>query len=487
MYKHRSRRYEIWRLISLLVFIPVIVGILLTASVMYMVGYRLDIGKHTVAQGGLIQFDSHPRGASIFIDSKELADKTATKSDESAGTHTVRMELKGYYPWQKTVSMDPGKILWLNYARLIPLSIATSVEASYQHVDQALAVHGTSTIFVLPNKTIPTIYIVRTANTNFEQTKLKLPAALATKPQKTSKSAYTIVASDATARYLLLRHDYDKTSEYIYVDTTNVGQSVNLTSTIGTQVDDIQFDTANGRRLYVLSDGNLSRVDTTNLAAPTKLLSSVAEISLDATGNVGYVTQLNTTSNSRAVGYISKGSNEPRAIRTFYGSTKVPLHFREYRYFDSNYFALQYGESLEISTGSLPSSDSSSPVLLSNVATISLTDSASVTSFSPSGRFVMISFDDAFMTYDLELNKLSNAVQRGDGAASPLEWLDQTSLVSTRGGQLQYYEYDGENSHKLLDGVMAGSSVYSPDSNAIYCLQTASDGAARLIRIDLKV
>lgn len=142
MHKQRSKRSELWRIFSILVIFPIIVGSLLTLAVFYLLGYRFDFSTREVAQGGLLQFDSHPRGALVTVDGKPLSGKTATKHDADAGTHTVTMTLDGYLPWQKTVTVNPGGILWLNYARFIPQSIKTDVQATYPRVDAALSVRG---------------------------------------------------------------------------------------------------------------------------------------------------------------------------------------------------------------------------------------------------------------------------------------------------------------------------------------------------------
>src|SRR5690606_16965927 len=48
---------------------------------------------------------------------------TSTKATLAPGQHTISMSRTGYHPWQKTVDVRRGGVLWLNYARLIPTNL----------------------------------------------------------------------------------------------------------------------------------------------------------------------------------------------------------------------------------------------------------------------------------------------------------------------------------------------------------------------------
>lgn len=485
MHKQRSKRSELWRIFSILVIFPLSVGILLTLAVFYILGYRFDFATHAVAQGGLIQFDSHPRGGQVTIDGQVISGKTATKLDATAGSHTVTMSLAGYQPWQKSVTVDPGKILWLNYARFIPQSIKTDVQATYPHLDGALSVRGTSLLYVWPDKTKPVVTQVYGNTNQIKQKSIEIPSDLYTAASTADTSRFQLVSADSSGSYLIVNHSYDTTNEWLYIDIDTPSHSVNLTRAAGAGISHIEFDQSNNRRLYMIVDNAFVTYDVGSQVLSKPIVGDVAEISGDSDGAVMYVSLPDTKTAQRSIGYVSKGDTHAKVLRTFYDNGTIPLHFQEENYVDSHYFAIQYGSTVEISAGLLPASSSTDTVLLQNVATISLTDQSSQLSFSPSSRFVIIQSGATFMTYDLELSKLSTTSQRGDGDASPLSWLDQTSLVSTRGGALQYYEFDGENSHTLLSGVMPNTAVFSPDQRYIYCLQTQADGSVKLVRIHL--
>ena len=74
-------------------------------------GYRYNSYDGKVEQGGLVQFDSRPSGATVSVDDITLSARTASKITLSSGRHTVKMTRDGYSTWQKNVSVTPGGVL----------------------------------------------------------------------------------------------------------------------------------------------------------------------------------------------------------------------------------------------------------------------------------------------------------------------------------------------------------------------------------------
>jgi len=482
MYKKRSKRYETWRIIFILVGMPLLAGVLLTLATLYMIDYRFNFKDREVTQGGLVQFDSHPRGAAVSIDGKMLSGNTPTRINTSAGSHTVSMTLKGYAPWQKTVTVEPGKVLWLNYTRFIPENITTSVAAKYQKLAQILAVPNTVYMYVLVDAAQPQITQLQATNSLLKTSTFDIATDLLTVGKG---SHFKIVSSDASGKYLLVEHKYGKDTEWLYIDVNTPTNSLNISRLTKQPISEVKFDASNSRALYTLIAGSLYYLDTTKAALSTALVQNISNYEVMSDGTLLYATTYNQATARRDIGYLSPNASVTKTVRTFYGNKSLTIDFIGNKYFNANYFAIKYGTTLEINTGTLPASDSGDAVMLSSIATIALTTAHSTISFSPTSRFILVDSDVTFMTYDLELNKLATITQRGDGGVSPIEWLDNTSLLTTRGGQLQYYEFDGENSHPLMRNARANSSILSPDNNSLYSAQNQADGGVNIMRLSI--
>src|SRR5688572_14698485 len=120
MYRQPSRRKQLTRRVTVYTVMAVAIGLLVTILLFIVLGYQLNRSEGRFEQGGLVQFDSIPGGAAVSIDGTLLGTRTATKSTLSAGNHRFVMTREGYRTWQKTVTLAPGAVLWLNYARLVP-------------------------------------------------------------------------------------------------------------------------------------------------------------------------------------------------------------------------------------------------------------------------------------------------------------------------------------------------------------------------------
>src|SRR5690606_36904948 len=105
---------------------------------------------------------------------------------------------------------------------------------------------------------------------------------------------------------------------------------------------------------------------------------------------------------------------EPRAIRTYSDDGAVPLHISLGEYYSQTYVGIAYGTSVDILSGSLPRSDSSTPLSLTTVATMSTTEPIDFFGNKTEGRFFIAQHNSSYSFYDLELQKATTSAIRGD-------------------------------------------------------------------------
>ena len=79
-----------------LIYILMVLTILAVVAVMVLVirGYRYNPQDGKLEQGGLLQYDSRPSGADVFMGETRLANQTPNKVTVSSGTHTIKMTKK---------------------------------------------------------------------------------------------------------------------------------------------------------------------------------------------------------------------------------------------------------------------------------------------------------------------------------------------------------------------------------------------------------
>ena len=95
--------------------VVLIVGVLILITMGYGINSDLNVERR-----GLVQFISHPSGATISINDEATSSRTPTKSMLLPGTHHITINRPEYDTWSKSINVEPGSVLWLDYVRLIP-------------------------------------------------------------------------------------------------------------------------------------------------------------------------------------------------------------------------------------------------------------------------------------------------------------------------------------------------------------------------------
>jgi hypothetical protein len=79
MYHSKNIRKKRAQLFFVYALMAVAVVVTVAALVLVMLGYRFNRYDGTIEQGGLVQFDSKPSGATVMLDDITLANRTASK------------------------------------------------------------------------------------------------------------------------------------------------------------------------------------------------------------------------------------------------------------------------------------------------------------------------------------------------------------------------------------------------------------------------
>lgn len=110
-------------------FTAFVLAFLIMASVIlpYAFGYKLDSAGFKLQKTGMFVIDTEPKGATIYLDGKvqksnflifssdnEKLIKTPAKlSHITPDTYKVRLEIDGYWPWEKELTVKPSETTYL--------------------------------------------------------------------------------------------------------------------------------------------------------------------------------------------------------------------------------------------------------------------------------------------------------------------------------------------------------------------------------------
>ena len=487
MYRPPSKRSAFWRLTATYAAMVVAILSLVTVLVFVILGFRYNGDDGKIEQGGLVQFATQPTGATVAIDSIPFGARTATKATLAAGSHSITMNREGYQEWRKSVSVVPGAVLWLNYARLIPQKMEAEKIAAFSTISSSVASPNRDYMIASTDPALPELELADISDTQPIMTKLALPQDLYTHPTEGKTQHFSVVEWDKDNRFVLVKHTIDGTPriEWLMVDTRTIAESKNITRLLNIDSSEMRFSRDSSQALYALTQGDVRKIELGAATLSRPLVSNVAEFDLYRDTGVTYVTNLDPETKQRAVGYVLDADTEPRHLRVYSDDGTTPLHIDIGEYFSDVYVAIAYGAKVSIVTGNVPKTAAEFNAM-DRVATMDLANTVNRLTIITSGRFVVAEMNDSYAVYDLELKRQTVTPLKGSSQAGrQLEWIDGYMPWSDRDGMLRLYEFDGENQHDIIPVVSGQAVTLSRNGTYLYSVGKTADGQSQLQRVRL--
>ncbi|MCX6728734.1 MAG: PEGA domain-containing protein [Candidatus Saccharibacteria bacterium] len=434
--------------------------VLVTFVTFFMLGFRFDSNNGNLEQNAFLQFSSTPSGATVSIDGIVSGAKTSSKSSVQAGKHTVVMWRDGYQTWQKSVTVKPGTLTWLNYTLLVPKKLTVEPIANYKTMQSSLASPKGNFILVQPQPNIPSYKLIDISSDNVSTKDIVIPASIYSEPVASGVThTFNIEKWDNGERYAIIKHTYGEKTELIVLDTQDVNQTKNVTKSFNLAIDKAVFSSDGGNSLYVLAAGDIHKLDLNGGTSSKPLVTSVTDFDFYIDSKViTYVGKGKIGTDERVVGLFREGDSRPAVLRTVKGSPDVPLRIATTHYFNENYVAISEGKKVDILSGSYPNTTSDNANSMKAISSFDSLSDVQQLSFSPKGQYVFVQSGASFSSYDLEYQKLSSSTISSAAEVPPLQWLDEYHVWSDSGGILSVLEFDGANAH-TINPVLTGQAV----------------------------
>lgn len=485
MYQKKSRKKELARRTAIYALMTSSVIGLMIILMLTILGYQYNFNTRRVEQTGLVQFHSYPRGARVTIDGQDYV-TTPTKNTVQEGQHQFAMTLKGYEPWQKTLTIQPGGVTWLNYARLVPTE---------KVITSALTLPGQQTVKASPDRRFmagihlaegngPQLSLIDFRDS--EQPVLQthpLPSELLSGMAPEATHQFTITEWSYASRYLLVKHTYtaaDATQhEWLLIDREAPAEMINVTAKVNLAFQDVQF--AGERELYGLqANGDVRRISVDSNTVSGPVLSHVTQFQVYVYDIIAYTAQQDQR---LTAGVWRKNWEKPTILESVATSENTPLHIRASSYFNKDTVIISRGNTLKIYRGALPATAAEHSVFVQSPKTFTLNRPINTIQTSGNGRFIAAEDVSGVVTYDLERDAVSQELKKYHPAA--IAWLDDYHFWQiTEAGQLEMREFDGVNSHLLMP-ASGYDVVLTRDERYIYALLTRDDGTLTLQRLSM--
>lgn len=473
MFKKPTKKQLLIRRIALSVVATLAVIIIATVTIFFMLGYRLDSVNGRLQQGALLQFDSNPNGADVYIDDRAIGSRTATKQTVMAGTHSIKIARQGYQDWNRTVDLAAGTLTWLDYIRLVPNDRPVQTVTTYETLVNATISPDSKWALTQEKADVPSFHLVDLRSEDVKSSVIALPQDLYTDATTEGVThAFSLLTWDNSGRYTLVKHMFKDQTEWLVMDTQNLAQSVNITRLLSVGFKDLQFSGTSGKIFYGLTDdGTIRKVDLSAGTISRSFVTHVDSFTLFDNKIVSFVALDPADATKRIAGVYRDGDEVSHTLRTA-NSLDSPLKIATGQYFNDYYFAIAENNSVEVLRGSYPTADSQGDHNLKQFTKFDLAGAVSRLTFSPGSDYVLAQSGESFKSYEIEHRRTDvGALTIINGAtATPLKWLDGAHLWNDDGGVLTLRDFNGINTYEIMKVEPGFDARFSQNGRFFYAI-----------------
>lgn len=479
-----SSERQTWLRTAIYSFMTLTVTVIVSLLMLVVLGYQFNQKDGKLEQGGLLQFVSQPSGATVTLDGQRLLATTSTKSTVDAGVHYVTFDKDGYRQWQKTVTVAPGQVGWLNYARLIPSDIKPEMVRRFTTVAHALASQSRNYMLLQEAADKPQFTVADIRGDRLKYASLQIPEGVYTVPGEGKTQSFVPVKWSLNDDYILVKHTYnDDESEWIMIRRDDVTKSINITSMFAVNPSAVEFASYNGKSLFVQINDVVRRMNLDEQTLSRPLATKVANFTVYNEKTIAYASTADETG-KRHTGYAAIDIPSPVKLDTYDDDGRF-LSVGIAEYFGKMIASTIYGTDLTVRSGANLPTPANSANTMKIIGSRVVPAGVSKLEMSSSGRLTYITLPDGYGVFDLEFNKFDQTTLVNAGESKPdIHFLDDYTMWSDTGGQLWFYDFDGANRQNIMPVVEGLSSSLSPNGKYVYAF-APTDGGILLQRARL--
>lgn len=479
MFKKPTKKQLLLRRIIFSSIATLSVLIIAAFAILFMLGYRLDSGNGRLEQGALMQFDSAPNGADVYIDNRNIGSRTATKQTVVAGTHSIRMSRAGYQDWNRTLTLNAGTLTWLDYIRLVPNDRPVQTLTTYESLTNLVISPDNKWALAQEKAEVPSFHLIDLRAEGVKSSIIELPQSSYSDATTSDVThSFAIVSWDNGGRYALVKHLYKDQTEWLVVDTQNVEQTVNVTQLLGVGLSDLKFAGTSGKTFYGLtSEGAIRKIDLGAATISRTFVTHVESFNLFDNTIISYIGLDPADASKRVAGVYRDGDESPHVLRTIDAANSTML-VSFGRYFSDNYVAIAEGNVVSLLRGSFPGSSSQDASSLAPLTTFDLPGAVTALSFSPGSNYVLAQSGTSFKSYEIEHKRTDVGMlpTEAGASASTLKWLDGSHLWTDDANTLVMRDFNGINPFSIMTVTPGYDASLSQNGRFFYAVGKSDKG-----------
>lgn len=459
------------------VLLALLVGLATYILVMTALGYQILQRDGKVVRNGIMFLDSEPVAADIFINGKKESSRTDSRLTLPEAEYEITLKAEGYKDWTKRLTLEGGKVLFVNYPRLFPSNLNSTELKAYSGDGNGFYTQSPDKRWILfqPSSNYGEVNTIDTTQVNVPQ-QISLIGAdiLGAKNNKIGKIEVVEWAVDN--KHILVRHiDLDGTINFVLLDREDFTKSINLNKLFNAQPTKVTLIGGKIEKAYLyFADGGLLRIgDIKNKTLGDKIYDQILDYKAVSEKVLIYATTKNSTNGKVAVNAVDDNKFIPIGEIDFDPSGS---YLMEAGQFSGDWFyAIGSNKEQRIFIYKNPQNfnentkDKTPNVLLSIRANPPIK-----LSFSSQKRFILVQGTNNFTTYDTDTKNLYKVPFANTDGLSTISWVDEFIMQYHQAGKLWITEFDGKNSREIADSNPGRLGYLSGNYERLYTLKSVN-------------
>lgn len=438
------------RLIKLILaeILMVISAVLLVIFLVLIVrGYRFG-RDWNVVQAGLVQINSVPSEAEIWINGNRVGAQTRADRMLAEGQQKISLKKEGYDSWEKLVRVLPGKVVKLRQPRLFLRQREKRVLMDDIGGLEFFGMARDRETGLMIRKGFSKVEMLSFKGDNMEVRNLEFGKLLEGLGEEVKVADFEW--SNDSRRLLLYLEGKDKQRKWILLNLREPEASMDLGKEFGLELEKVVIGSDNANILWALEQGNLREINVSG-SSISKVLDTKVERFDNRMERVVYVQRKEKGVELKSYKSGDKEGALIGELKTQPGEVKINLS----EYFGERYLSVINGKEITIYKGEYGERGlGEMEVVLAQAFDQELEKVES----GLNERFLMIRQGERVMSYDLEEKSFS-----GFNLSGPLRWLDDYILYKIEAGELKISDFDGSNQRVLTKGVALGAMIGRDD------------------------
>jgi hypothetical protein len=448
-------------------------ALILTTIILLYQAYGFGFKNGEVIQSGLIFVSSTPGSANIYVNGKKRSETTNSRLLLPAGQYSFELQRDGYTPWKRAINLEGGAVQRFDYPVLFPSKLVTVTTKKYD-IQPRITTQSPDRrwLVVQAANDYRTFEVFDTAKPDKAPISITLPQAVSALPG--NLHSWKLVEWSNDNNHVLLQHtataDGPAASEYILASREKPEESVNLTSTLGTNPTKIELRDKKYDQYFVYTQDN-HRLQTASLSQPSPVLLLEQVLAFKTYGDtmVLYATDKGAESGKSLIKL--QDDNKSYTLRTV---TANPTYMLELTKYSGDWF-MAAGSPVENRTYIYKN-----PVARLNEkpeatlvpAQVLKADTPNYVSFSDNARFIVTENGQQFSVYDAEYDKRYAFTTKAslDAGQDHARWMDGSRLTYISNGKVEVFDYDNTNGETLSATEAIYGSFFDRNYKVLYAL-----------------